>query len=55
MGSGPVSEKETLFNKRWSGTRRKRLRCASDALILGTLAQFRHFRHFLLSGRRKIG
>jgi hypothetical protein len=40
MGSGPVSEKETLFNKRWSGTRRKRLRCASDALILGILGTF---------------
>jgi hypothetical protein len=35
----------TQFNKRWSTTRRKRLRCASDNIILGTLAHFSHFRH----------
>jgi hypothetical protein len=32
-----------IYLKIWSATRRKRLRCASDSLTLGTLAHFRHF------------
>jgi hypothetical protein len=35
-----------LYNKRWSATRRKRLRCASETITLGILAHFSHFRHF---------
>jgi hypothetical protein len=33
-----VEEFYHFFNKRWSATRRKRLRCASETTILGILA-----------------
>jgi hypothetical protein len=32
-----VEEFYHIYNKRWSATRRKRLRCASDTIILGIL------------------
>jgi hypothetical protein len=41
-----VEEFYHINNKRWSATRRKRLRCACDTITLGILAHFRHFRHF---------
>ena len=54
-----VEEFYPIYNKRLSATRRtrrahaaqaralrERLRCASETIILGTLAHFRHFRHF---------
>jgi hypothetical protein len=41
-----IEEFYHIYNKRWSATRRKRLRCASDTITLGILAHFSHFRHF---------
>jgi hypothetical protein len=41
-----VEEFNHIYNYRWSATRRKRLRCASETITLGILAHFRHFRHF---------
>jgi len=38
-----IGEFYHIYNKRWSATRRKRLRCASDTITLGILAHFRHF------------
>jgi hypothetical protein len=43
-----IEEFYSIYNKRWSATRRKRLRCMGDTITLGTLAHFRHFSHFLL-------
>jgi hypothetical protein len=42
-----IEEFYQIQYKRWSATRHKRLRCASDTITLGTLA---HFRHFKLKG-----
>ena len=38
-----VEEFYHIYNKSWSATRRKRLRCASETIILGIFIRFSSF------------